>query len=112
MIRVQLDEIREETVYHNRRIKKRMMIRPGEIPQVTYFSQAVFPPGEIADVHAHDHMVEVFFVVSGSGLIKVDGKEYRLDKGTCIAVAPGESHEIANTGKDALVFTYFGIKQQ
>ncbi|HYP52836.1 MAG TPA: cupin domain-containing protein, partial [Pyrinomonadaceae bacterium] len=60
--------------------------------------------------HAHAGMHEVFLVLSGSGRIEVDGRAHALAAGTCVAVEPGESHEIRNTGADELVLAYFGVE--
>jgi mannose-6-phosphate isomerase-like protein (cupin superfamily) len=54
-------------------------------------------------------MGEVFFVESGEGAIWIDDIVYPLLPGTCVAVEPGERHEIQNTGSGELVLTYFGI---
>ncbi len=106
---LRLDDIAEEAVSHNPGVKKRVMLRKGEVPHLTAFAQAVIPPGEIAGAHAHDDMSEVFFVESGAGIIRVDGKEYRLEKGTCVAALPGETHELVNSGDEDLIIIYFGI---
>ncbi len=55
-------------------------------------------------------MSEVFFVESGSGVIRIDDQEYPLQPGTCIAVEPGEVHEITNNSSIDLVLTYFGLQ--
>ena len=41
--------------------------------------------------------------------MRIDGEEYELTPGVCIAIATGETHEVINTGTDNLVLTYFGI---
>jgi len=41
--------------------------------------------------------------------MQVEGKEYDLTPGVCIAIATGETHEVINIGTDDLVLTYFGI---
>ena len=109
---VQLSDIIEEGVSHDPEIKKKVMLRPGDLPQLTNFSQAYFLPGQRAVAHSHDEMFEVFLVESGSGIIRVEGNEYHLEKGTCVAVQPGEVHEIINSGSEVLTLTYFGIKEQ
>lgn len=86
------------------------MLRLGDLPHLTNFSQARFAPGQIAAAHAHDDMCEVFFVESGSGVIRIDDNEYPLQEGTCVAVEPGEAHEVANNGTNELVLTYFGLR--
>lgn len=85
------------------------MLRSGDIPHLTNFAQACFPPGHIAPAHQHSDMYEVFFVEAGHGEIAIDDTVYPLTAGVCITVEPGESHEVRNTGERDLVVTYFGI---
>ncbi len=105
-----LSQLPLETVSHNRAIAKKVMLRMGDLPHLTSFSQARFEPGQVAQAHAHADMHEVFFVEAGEGLISINDKTYALTPGTCIAVAPNESHEVNNTGATELILTYFGIK--
>ena len=107
-----LANLPEDQVSHNPAIKKKVMLGPGDLPHVTNFSQACFAPGQVASAHAHRDMYEVFFVESGMGLIRVDGVEHRLKPGVCVAVEPGEVHEIVNAGSVDLVLTYFGVQDQ
>jgi quercetin dioxygenase-like cupin family protein len=105
-----LNQLPEESVSHNPAIKKKVMLRLGELPHLTNFSQAQFAPGQVAADHAHSDMCEVFFVEAGSGVITIDGTAYSLEPGVCIAVEPNETHEVRNTGADQLVLTYFGLR--
>ncbi len=86
------------------------MIKSGDMPHLTNFSQAILSPGQIASAHIHQDMSEVFFVESGSGVIYINKSKYPLKKGTCIVVEMQEIHEIVNTSNSDLVLTYFGIK--
>lgn len=110
MKRVALDELAIEPVSHNPAIQKKVMLRFGELPHLTNFAQARFAPGQIAPAHAHADMCEVFFVEAGSGSICIDGQNYVLRAGVCIAVEVGETHEVSNTGTEELVLTYFGLR--
>ncbi|HEY9880558.1 MAG TPA: cupin domain-containing protein [Leptolyngbyaceae cyanobacterium] len=105
-----LSTVSEEAVSHNPEIKKRVMLRKGDLPHLTNFSQARFAPGQVAIAHAHEDMCEVFFVESGEGTIYVDGSPYPLMPGTCVAVEVGETHEVVNSGREELVLTYFGLR--
>ena len=107
---VSLVLVPEEPVSHNPSIKKKVMLRPGDLPHLTNFSQARFAPHQAAAAHTHRDMHEVFFVESGAGLIRVDGAEHPLTPGVCVAVRPGEVHEIVNGGAEELVLTYFGVE--
>lgn len=105
-----LSNLPEEAVSHNPAIRKKVMLRWGDLPHLTNFSQARFAPGQVAPAHAHQDMCEVFFVESGAGTIAINGQPYPLVAGTCIAVEPGETHEVSNTGTTELVLTYFGLR--
>jgi mannose-6-phosphate isomerase-like protein (cupin superfamily) len=110
MITTSLKDLPQESVSHNPEIKKKVMLRFGDLPHLTNFSQARFAPGQSAPGHAHQDMCEVFFVESGSGVIHIDGKENPLLPGICVAVEKGEVHEIVNTGSTELVLNYFGLR--
>ncbi|MCC5649571.1 cupin domain-containing protein [Nostoc sp. XA013] len=110
MITTSLKNLPEESVSHNAEIKKKVMLRFGDLPHLTNFSQARFAPGQSASAHVHQDMCEVFFVEAGSGVIHVDGTEYPLLPGNCVAIEPGEVHEVVNSGFTELVLTYFGLR--
>ncbi|MBI2022789.1 cupin domain-containing protein [Candidatus Daviesbacteria bacterium] len=108
---ISLKNLPNEPVSHNPQILKKVILKKGLIPKLTNFSQATFKPGQIAPSHAHLDMYEVFFVTVGSGIIKINQKEYKLKKGVCVLVDPDETHEIVNSGLKDLVLTYFGIEK-
>ncbi len=105
-----LNTLPSDAVSHNPAIQKKVMLKAGELPHLTNFSQAKFAPGQVAAAHAHGDMYEVFFVSQGSGLIRVNGTNYPLESGTCIAIEPGEVHEVMNNSSEDLILTYFGLK--
>lgn len=105
-----LDEVEEEGSSHNKEIRKKVWVRNGEIPNLTQYAQVVLKCGHVAGAHTHMDMYEVFLGISGSGLIVLNNKEYRLESGVCITVEPGESHEVRNNGKEDLVVNILGIE--
>lgn len=104
-----LSDLPTEFVSHNPEIQKQVMLRPGELPHLTNFSQARLAPGQMALAHHHSDMYEVFFVEAGAGIIIIDRISYPLTAGVCVTVEPGETHEVRNTGNEELVLTYFGL---
>ncbi len=109
MIVIHTDAVPETAVSHNPDIVKRVLIANGHIPFLTNFSVATFRPGQVASAHAHDDMHEVFLVERGVGTFTIDGVEHTATPGTCVAVEPGEVHEVSNRGDTDLVVRYFGI---
>lgn len=53
---ISLSNLPDEGVSHNPEIKKKVMLRVGEIPHLSSFSQVRFRSGQVADVHDHDDM--------------------------------------------------------
>ena len=104
-----LNNLPEKQVSHNPNIKKKVMLSSGDLPHLTNFAQARFAPGQVSPGHFHRDMCEVFYVESGSGIMVIDGQEYPLEKGTCVATEPEEVHEIINNGSTDLVLNYFGL---
>lgn len=105
-----LDEIEEESSSHNKEIRKKVLVRNGEIPGVTQVARVVLKTGQVAPSHTHSDMYEVFFGISGSGLMIVDNKEYKLESGVCITIEAGELHEVRNNGEENLVINIFGVE--
>ena len=104
-----LSDVSDEPVSHDPSIRKRVLLRRGDVPHVMQLAQARFAPGQVAPAHAHADMHEVFLVEAGEARFTVDGVAHRLGTGGCIAIAPGERHEVANAGATELVLTYFGV---
>lgn len=110
MKRIALADLPVERVFHNPEIAKRVLLRTGELPHLTQLAQARLAPGQVAPGHAHADMWEIFFAQEGEGEIEVDGVVHALAAGTCLAVEPGERHELRNRGAAELVVLYLGIK--
>lgn len=105
---IALRDLPETTTSHNAG-RKKQIIGKDVIKSLTQFSQVAFLPGEVAKEHKHADMFEVFLVEKGKGTLKVNGQEHGIEQGMCFIVEPRELHEVANTGKEDLVMTYFGI---
>jgi len=110
MKRVCLSELPVQSVSHNPEIQKQVILRSGELPHLVQFAQARFAPGQVAPAHHHLDLCEVFLVTAGTGVMRVDQVDHLLKPGICIAVEPGEQHEIHNSGGEDLMLTYFGLK--
>lgn len=104
-----LNKLPLEQNTHNPKISKKVLIRNGEVSNLTNFTKATFPPGEVAAEHVHKDMTEIFFVEKGHGQIKINGKLLPLNEGDCITVEPGDKHELINSSKKDLIFYYLGV---
>lgn len=67
-------------------------------------SQVELDPGaEIAE-HTHDRSEEIYWILSGSGVFRDDGREVPANPGDLVLTRMGHSHGLRNTGQEPLVF--------
>lgn len=58
--------------------------------------------GSSSNPHAHERNEEVFYVVSGAGVIEVGRERAEVGPGSVVVVPPGETHRLVNTGREVL----------
>jgi mannose-6-phosphate isomerase-like protein (cupin superfamily) len=61
-------------------------------------------PGMRLSLQKHQHRSEKWNIVSGKGLVTIDGKEIEVTAGNVVDVPVNALHRIANVGKDQLIF--------
>ncbi len=64
----------------------------------------IFTVGGRTPPNTHAAADEFFYVLSGTGLARCDGRDVTLRKGDALLVRPGSEHVIENTG-DAKLYT-------
>ena len=65
-------------------------------------------PGEILSLQSHKNRSEFWHIISGSGIVEINGVERDTMAGDEHDVAVGEKHRI-RAGKDGLLFLEIGI---
>jgi mannose-6-phosphate isomerase-like protein (cupin superfamily) len=73
------------------------------------FNYFVFPPNQEGFEHDHvdSNQEEVYFVVKGSGTMRIDGEEIELRPGRFVRVDPGATRVLVS-GADGLESVTFG----
>src|SRR5262245_8204118 len=66
------------------------------------FRKRAFHPGSGVGLH-EQHEDEVYYALSGKGVMTVDGKDVEMTQGTAVLTRPGSSHSLKQTGPDDLV---------
>ena len=61
-------------------------------------------PGQRLSYQRHARRAEHWFVVSGEGVVTLDGVEHPVAPGSAIDIAVGAAHRVASTGTEPLVF--------
>ncbi|MFC1862850.1 cupin domain-containing protein [Thermodesulfobacteriota bacterium] len=88
--------------------KHRDCVGYGLLPQDTgvsfSFGLTEMRPGGEAEPDAHEGREHCFFILSGVGLAKVNGKEFTLKSNQCLWIPPGAEHDLKPVGHQTLRF--------
>ncbi|MGH8907574.1 MAG: cupin domain-containing protein [Egibacteraceae bacterium] len=60
------------------------------------------PPGGASGEHVHSRTEELYFILSGSGVMTIDGQTYQVGAGDLILTRLGTRHGLRNPGTDGL----------
>ena len=66
------------------------------------FRKRAFKPGSAIGYHLQRED-EIYYVLSGRGLMTVDGKEFDVGPGDAVLTRPGSSHGLKQIGREDLV---------
>jgi quercetin dioxygenase-like cupin family protein len=69
---------------------------PGSV--FKYVRDITFPPGTVVGDHTHWGEEEIFFIISGSGVVRVDGEECTVGPGSAVLTLSGSVHGLRNEG--------------
>jgi mannose-6-phosphate isomerase-like protein (cupin superfamily) len=67
-------------------------------------AEARLPVGRATTPHHHLRTEEIYYVLSGQGSMRVGDQTQDVGPGDAVAIPPGVSHQIANTGDELLKF--------
>lgn len=63
---------------------------------IDFVDVTVVPPGSMIGLHEHRGCDELYFILSGAPLVRVDDEERRLRRGAVAVVRSGGSHALVN----------------
>ena len=85
-------EIRELLAHRNSCIVKQSL------------AEARLPPGASSTPHYHPMTEEIYYILSGSAVMRIDRETRHVGPGDAIAIPPGLVHQITNPGPEMLKF--------
>ena len=85
-------EIRELLAHRNSSIRKQSL------------AEARLPVGTRTTPHYHPQTEEIYYILSGTAEMTIDGHQRGVGPGDAIAIPPGAVHTICNSGGEQLVF--------
>lgn len=63
-----------------------------------------FDPGLTSTAHKHDAEEHAFYVISGAGIMNIEGEKIPVAPGDAVFVPPGKMHQISSTGDAPLKY--------
>ncbi|HEX4131949.1 MAG TPA: cupin domain-containing protein [Pirellulales bacterium] len=85
-------EIRELLAHRNSAIRKQSL------------AEARVAPGTTTTPHYHPQTEEIYYLVEGTGCMRIGDEVREVGPGDAIAIPPGLVHQITNTGRETLRF--------
>ena len=80
-------EIRELLAYRNSNIRNQSL------------AECRLPEGGTTQEHYHGKTEEIYFILQGTGQIRIEGEVRAVKPGDAIALPPGQRHKLWNLGK-------------
>jgi mannose-6-phosphate isomerase-like protein (cupin superfamily) len=84
---------------------RRLMAADQFESKIDFLDLTIIPPNSTIGRHGHTGNEELYFIVSGTPLMRVDGAERRLRRADVTVVRSGGWHELVNdTADDVEIF--------
>jgi len=99
---------------HNGTVKRKAMLRDADIglgSNILSMNEAYLDPGQEIEEHQHPDAEEIFFILSGQGVMLVDGQPVPLTAGNLLLIEPGERHLLRSNGAAPLTFITILVKR-
>jgi len=104
---INIDSVETGRVSHDPGIIRRMLFREDELPGSVRLSHAILAPGQRVTPHRHPDLYEIFYLLSGEGVLTVEGEASPIRAGSSFVIEPDEEHALVNTGEMDMALLYF-----
>ncbi len=65
-------------------------------------AEEILPPGASVTPHHHEVLEEIYYVIEGKGLMKIDNEEREVGVGDAIYIPRFARHSLTNTGESPM----------
>ena len=72
-----------------------------------FFDLYCLQPGQEQRIHSHTDSDKIYYVVEGSGLFHIAGKDREMGVGETVIARPNEDHGVRNASEENLVLLVF-----
>ena len=82
---------------------------PVEGRRLNFLHDDIIKQGVTIGVHRHIKDEEYYYILSGHGIISLDGKEHEVGPGDIAAVFPGGTHGLINNTGEVMRIIVFSV---
>jgi len=82
-----------ERIYSESQCYKRAVIH-HPLDKSVEFVEINMEPGQRTKPHYHETVTDHYYIIEGTAVFTVDGREYNASKGDLLVIEPGETHMI------------------
>jgi mannose-6-phosphate isomerase-like protein (cupin superfamily) len=96
-------------------VLKRVLFNSGDFDQecgLQMLNYAVIEPGREFQLHHHESMEEVFYILSGEGEVTVNEETRPISPGMAVVIPRNAVHLMKNVGTGPLEYLAFGAAQK
>ena len=90
---------------------RRLLEAHDFLSNVDFVDVSVIPPGCTFGPHKHVDNEELYCILRGEPLVRVDGFEQRLTRGDIAVVRSGQWHELVNDTQDEVEIFVIQVRQ-
>ena len=98
-----------ETPNFNMFGNKYNMLLPRDMTESTEVGLVRMEKGSSTPAHAHPEEEQIYFILSGKGLLKIDKEEKEIGEGMIVYIPRNKQHEVLCTGTNGLAYIYVAI---
>lgn len=88
-------------------LKFRRILEKEFQSHISFFDYTILPPGTTIGFHKHVDSEEVYFILKGKGMMRVDNEEVEVSDGDVILNPSGSSHGLKNHSAQDLEILVF-----
>jgi mannose-6-phosphate isomerase-like protein (cupin superfamily) len=82
---------------------------PIEGRRLNFLHDDILKPGVTIGIHTHESDEEYYYILSGNGIMTLDGENHQVGPGDIAAVFPGGSHALMNDSKNDMRIIVFSV---
>ena len=92
-------------------VLKKVLFNCKDIPagKIQMINWALLAAGKQFKLHSHKDMSEIFIIISGEAVLRIDEKESTLLKGDAVFIPPQSMHQMRNVSHEDCLFLTLGI---